>query len=283
MEKVDPIISYLKDNPYVTAILQWVVDFFDYQDLSSLPYVLLKILLIGITLEAIRMIIFMLKVRTEPKIKNYVLKNPNGKRILIVGDSTAVGKGAKLAEDTIAGKLGHDFPNSEIINLGVNGCLMSDVIRQLNSVKGQKFDIVIISAGGNDIVHFTKLKRLAKNLITVLDQAIEISNHRVLLLLYSNIGYAPIFPSYIKWLLKRRTNKIHEIFQNISYSIKVPCIKLFIDPKDNEMTLKERKKLFAADMIHPSSEGYRLWYNHMWKAMIEQGYVLHEVPRIDRL
>src|SRR3989338_7153591 len=45
----------------------------------------------------------------------FAVPNPKGeKRILIAGDSTAVGAGAAKPEDTIAGRLAHDFPQADI-------------------------------------------------------------------------------------------------------------------------------------------------------------------------
>ncbi len=38
-------------------------------------------------------------------------------RILIAGDSTGVGIGAKVPRNTIAGRLGRDFPHADITNI----------------------------------------------------------------------------------------------------------------------------------------------------------------------
>jgi len=197
------------------------------------------------------------------------------KKILIIGDSTAVGTGAAKPEDSIAGRLGRDFQNSEIINLGTDGSRTRDVMVQLKKVADQKFDMVIISTGGNDIWHFSNIKKLGRNLEEALDLAKEISNHKVILLLYNNIGSAPIFSFLIRGLLKRRARKVQEKFQNVAELKKVPCIELFAQEENNPF-LQNPDLLYAADKIHPSSEGYKMWYNRMWLSMVQRGYLFSD-------
>lgn len=193
------------------------------------------------------------------------------KRILILGDSTAVGTGASRSEDTIAGRLARDFPNAAIINRGVNGAVTADIGKQLQGAGEGKFNVVIISVGGNDAVHFTGRHEMQSALQASLKQAKEISNHRVLLLIYNNIASAPIFPAFIRWRLRRSADTMQLVFRKVAEEEQVPCIDLFSQGNDNPF-LREPRKFFAPDGIHPSSEGYRLWYNRMWRTLTERGY-----------
>lgn len=197
------------------------------------------------------------------------------KRILVLGDSTAVGTGADKPGDSLAGKLAHDFPHTEIVNLGEDGTLTRDALAQIKEVSDQEFDMVFISTGGNDIWHFTKLKSLENDLRELLRIAKRISNHRVILLLYSNISIAPIFPFFVQWFLIPRTRSIQEVFRQTAYEEEVPCIELFTKETDN-LFAQNRKKYFAADNIHPSSQGYHRWYARMWRKMAEEGHHFSE-------
>jgi len=195
------------------------------------------------------------------------------KKILILGDSTAVGTGARDKKASLAGRFAHDFPESDIVNRGINGAITRDVIKQLDNVENETFDLVVISVGGNDIWHFSRLGKLRRDLEQILKKAKQMSNQRVILLLYNNIGDAPAFSFLTRGLLRRRGKKVHEVFQQASTEEGVPCIELFATKKENPfMDPHKQKTLFAADGIHPSGEGYRYWYNRMWSEMVRQGY-----------
>jgi lysophospholipase L1-like esterase len=202
----------------------------------------------------------------------FAAPHPTGeKRILILGDSTAVGAGASAPEDTIAGRLAHDFPKADIVNLGINGSRTKDVLRALKAVADQRFELVIASVGGNDIWHFGSLLKLERNLHALLQAAKAVASGPVILLLYNNIGSSPIFPSFMRQPLKRRGVLIQELFRSVAGKENVPCIELFSNDEDNPF-LHEPNRFFSPDGVHPSSEGYRLWYHRMWRLLVARGY-----------
>lgn len=195
----------------------------------------------------------------------------SGKKILILGDSTAVGTGASRPEDTIAGRLAHDFPEARIYNKAENGGLVGNLNNQIKELNNETFDFIIVSAGGNDVWHMTRLKKLRKQLNEIIPQLTKLSDHRVIFLIYNNIGSAPIFPSIIQHFLKKRCHKVQGVIREVTYEYEVPTINLFSKDRNNPFA-KDPDSLFATDGIHPSSEGYRLWYNRLWRKMSENGY-----------
>lgn len=199
--------------------------------------------------------------------------NPGKKQILILGDSTAVGTGADSIQDSIAGRLMYDFPDAQITNLGKNGGLIRDVSQQIKQVAGQKFDLIIISAGGNDVVSLTRKKTIYSNLGFILKEALLMSNGRVFFLLYNNIGDAPIFPGFVRYFLKRRCHNIQYHIEKITNTMRVSLIEVFSNEKDNPF-IKHPETFFAKDGIHPSSLGYKLWYHRMWLELVRQGFRL---------
>ncbi len=192
-------------------------------------------------------------------------------RILILGDSTAVGTGADSKEATIAGRLAHDFPDAQIVNLGKNGGLIKDVSTQVTQVMTETFDMIIISVGGNDVWHMTRSRTIKKHLTYILSETKRMSNQRVLFLIYNNIGDAPLFPQPIRYFLKIRGEHIHHLIKTVAVMLHVPIIELFVNPQENPF-LKNPEKLFAGDGIHPSSRGYEVWYNRMWREMVRSGF-----------
>ena len=200
---------------------------------------------------------------------------PDSKKILIVGDSSAVGTGARKKEETISGRFARDFPHSDILNLATNGSLTRDVLKQFKQAGNTVFDLIIISTGGNDIWHYTKLKSLSRDLIEVLRLANAMSNHKVILLWFGNEGSAPFFPFFIRWFIMRRTEQVKKVFTEVVHSEGVPLVELFSSFEGNPF-IKDPKRFFARDKLHPSSEGYRLWYERMWRIMVQNGYLYDE-------
>lgn len=203
--------------------------------------------------------------------KPYTSANEQAKKILILGDSTAVGTGAHAPEETIAGRLAHDFPNAQIVNVSENGGLIKDLTKQIEKVSSQTFDIIIISAGGNDVWHFSRLNTIRKHLTQVLKRALAMSNHRVIFLHYNSIASAPLFPLLIQYFLKIEEKRIYKAIHAVAMELQVPIINLFTEETDNPF-LKNPKDLFARDGIHPSSRGYEVWYHRMWLEMVKNGY-----------
>jgi lysophospholipase L1-like esterase len=193
-----------------------------------------------------------------------------GKRILILGDSTAVGVGATKAEFSIAGRLGKFLPTCEIRNLGQNGARTMDVLEQLEQVKNETFDLTIISVGGNDAWHFTSLRSLKYSLMLIVDEANRISNNRVLFLIYSNIGSAPLFPAPLRVMLGKRSKKIRDLFLHITTERGAYAIDL----STNNDSLKKdtQSTYYAEDRIHPSDNAYAIWYKDIWRYIARKNF-----------
>lgn len=207
------------------------------------------------------------------KPKSYVREGNN--KILIVGDSTAAGTGSGDIERTLGGYLARDFPKTDIINKSVNGSLTGQVVDQLVSVASEKFDMILISTGGNDVWTFTRSKKIKIQLTAAIDLAKMMSNHRVVLVFFGNEGSAPFFPLFMSGLLLKQTERVRQIFNEVANHEKVPFIELFSKPEGNPF-IKEPGHFFAPDGLHPNEFGYWEWYKHLWKLMISENYFFQE-------
>lgn len=193
------------------------------------------------------------------------------KRILIAGDSTAVGTGARDQYHTLAGYFAQDFPGVDIENVAKNGSYIKDVASQLERAEGDTYDMIMISTGGNDVWAFTKAKSIRKNLTEILKKAKEMSNHRVILIFFGNEGSAPFFPKPLRKILMRRTQKINKILIDVASEARVPLIELFTTVEGNPF-VRNSKKYFALDGLHPNDEGYWFWYKIIWRRIVKEGY-----------
>lgn len=182
-------------------------------------------------------------------------------RILVVGDSTGVGTGASRPPDSIAGRLYRDFPHSEVVNRAHNGARVEDVTRQLDHDDDRGFDIVLVQVGGNDILRFTDLNRLRGTIGDVLEEAGERGQH-VIFISTGNVGLAPAFFPPLNWIYTERTRKVRAVFMEVAAHTGVEYVDLFKE-KDEDPFLRDPNLYYAADYLHPGSEGYRLWYEEL--------------------
>ena len=180
-----------------------------------------------------------------------------GLKILVIGDSTVVGTGASSAEQSIAGLVGKTFPEATIVNQGVNGAKVNDLIDRLEELDDH-FDLVMVHIGGNDILRFTDYGQLGLGIDKVLDLAKE-KGDKVTLTTTGNMGTARLLPFGTRWIFEKRTRKVREIFKPMAEKKGVFYVDLFRE-KPVDPFAQDPGKYYAADSFHPSDEGYADWY-----------------------
>lgn len=183
----------------------------------------------------------------------------SSQRILIIGDSTAVGTGASSPETSLAGLLGSHYPNATIENRGVNGAKITDLKARFESLKNKRYDLIEIHIGGNDIVRFTNLKKVEQDLKTVLSQAKKLSDN-VLLITSGNVGTSVLFPAPSRFMFTKRTRQVREIFIRVAKIHDVSYVDLFHEAAEDPFA-KDPAKYYATDFFHPSDAGYQFWFD----------------------
>jgi lysophospholipase L1-like esterase len=184
-------------------------------------------------------------------------------RVLVVGDSTGVGTGAARPEDSVAGRIAAEFPGIEVINLARNGAKAKDAMVQIESVGEARFDIVLVQVGGNDILGFTDLGELRDDIRQVLTKAGE-KGQSILFMSTGNAGLAPAFFPPVSWIYAARTRDARAVFMDASRERGIQYVDLFRE-RGNELFLSDPDRYYAQDYLHPSSEGYRIWYEELKK------------------
>lgn len=182
------------------------------------------------------------------------------RRILVVGDSTAVGTGASAPLASLPGLIGHDHPQWRIDNLSANGARYADVVAQLQRASAG-YDLVLVLAGGNDVIRFTSKDALRSQI----EQVVELAQHRgerVVLMPCGNVGHAPFFIPPLSWAMARRSKSLHEVVSEISATRQVGYVRL-LKPRDEDPFVARSKVLNAADGLHPSDAGYQEWYREL--------------------
>lgn len=191
-------------------------------------------------------------------------------RLLVVGDSTGVGTGATSALHSLVGMIGRAYPRWLIENRAQDGAKFADVVGQLG--QGGRFDIVLVQAGGNDVIRLRGLDALRVDIKQVADLARQ-RGTTVVLMPAGNVGNAPFFFPPLSWWMTLRSRALHSAVQEVAASTGAIYVNLFHERSDDPFVID--KALNASDGLHPSDAGYRLW----WQALMGHHKVAQVLSR----
>lgn len=176
-------------------------------------------------------------------------------RMLVVGDSTGVGTGASAPESSLPGLLARDHPRLWIENRAQDGATFARVAGQLE--RAGQFDIVLLMAGGNDVIRLRSPQDLRDDVERALALATERAGH-VIVMPAGNVGNAPFFFPPVSWEMTRRSRALHRIVREAAARHGATYVDLFRERDDDPFV--RQPGLNARDGLHPSDAGYREWH-----------------------
>lgn len=178
-------------------------------------------------------------------------------RLLLVGDSAALGVGADRPQHALAGLLAADFPGAQVLNLSRSGAVLADVHAQLRSAD-TGFDAAVLVAGGNDILRRRGVAQIAVD-ADALMAALSHKSSTVVWLGVANIGLAPLFVPPWSWWVSARVRRARRLFRTAAQRHGACYVDFFREARDDVFS-REPLRYFAAEGIHPSSSTYRYCY-----------------------
>ncbi len=179
-------------------------------------------------------------------------------RLLVVGDSTAVGTGASGPSTSVVGLLAQAFPGLLIENRARDGAMFGAVVDQLAG--DAAFDMVLVMAGGNDVVRLRGLQAMQADI----DRTVARARERaalVVLLPAGNVGNAPFFYPPVSWLMTWRARRLHGFVQQAAARHGALVVNLFRARSADPFV--QQPALNAADGLHPADAGYRVWFDEL--------------------
>jgi lysophospholipase L1-like esterase len=183
------------------------------------------------------------------------------RRLLIAGDSTAVGTGASSPAHSLAGLIAQQQPALQIENRARDGALFADVAEQL--LRPGRFDVVLVQAGGNDVIRLRGMDAMRKDIDDLLDAARQRADV-VIVMPAGNVGNAPFFFAPWSWWMTQRAREMHPLVPAAAARSNAVYVKLFEERDDDPFV--RQPELNASDGLHPSDAGYRVW----WQVLQEQ-------------
>ena len=183
--------------------------------------------------------------------------------LLVVGDSTAVGTGASSPGTSLPGLLARDHPTLQIVNRARNGARFADIVRQLEAIGDQRFDVIVLLGGGNDVIRLTANEALEESIAGT--AALARTHARLVILMPSgNVGNAPFFFAPLSWLMTERSRALHRMVREAATENRAVYVNLFKEKADDPFALRP-DELHARDGLHPNDAGYLLWYSELNK------------------
>lgn len=197
-----------------------------------------------------------LAAQSEPFEQRGAVQRSGGGRLLIVGDSTAVGTGATSPQASVAGLIGRDFPGLGVVNRAQDGARFAEIAGQLQG--SDSFDAVLILGGGNDVIRLTGKDRMTEEVTQTLGAASRLAP-MVVILPSGNVGNAPFFFPPWSWLMTKRSRDLHAITRTAAAQTGALYVNVFAERAADPFA-QQPKLYHAADGLHPSDAGYALWY-----------------------
>ncbi|MBI2812003.1 MAG: SGNH/GDSL hydrolase family protein [Candidatus Melainabacteria bacterium] len=182
-------------------------------------------------------------------------------RYVVMGDSTTAGRGAAPENSITMGTARHLAEKYDVtlINLSASGARMKDLLaKQLPEAKQAKPDVVLLSVGANDIVHFTPDGQIKSDLHRIIAELIE-SNPKISIVVPGSgeVGACPRFEQPLRLVAGWQTKRVNDIIKSTALA----C------PGTTWIPLAERTgelfgrdpTLFSQDRFHPNDRGYYIW------------------------
>jgi len=120
--------------------------------------------------------------------------------------------------------------------------------------------MVLVIAGGNDVVRLRGLAALQRDVDRVTRRARERAD-LVVLLRAGNVGNAPLFFAPVSWLMTWRSRQLHALVRKATSSQSALYVNLFHERADDPFV--RQPQLNAVDGLHPSDAGYQAWFDEL--------------------
>lgn len=187
-----------------------------------------------------------------------------GNSVLVLGDSTAVGIGADLPSESVAGRVSDYLKSDRVENYAVSGAVTSDLNGQMKNAALPRYRLILIQIGGNDIIRFKPAEGAGEELRAAIRNLPDAE--KIVLISAGDVGGATLFPWPVRPFHTRLNTKYHETFARIANEEGVTYVNFGNSPATKQINEKSEIYL-AADGLHPSSEGYRLWFEEIQSSL----------------
>ena len=178
--------------------------------------------------------------------------------LLILGDSAAAGVGVEHQDDALLGAILHELKNDFEIDWKLQaktGDTSSKVIRALDQMEVQHYDVIVTSVGVNDVTKLIPVEvwiQKQEQLYSKIQQ--KFSPKLIIAAGVPPMNMFPALPNPLAWLFGQYAKQMNQQLEKfVNQQVNMQWIEYDIE-KYRAMNLQ-----MAADGFHPSKEVYTLW------------------------
>ena len=166
-------------------------------------------------------------------------------RLVVVGDSTAVGTGAESLDDAIPGRLGK-LLGARWRAVGTNGYTSAEVLREhIDDAAGGPADVAVMLVGWNDALKLRSGRSYARDLAALIERLKAASPQgRVVVVAPPAFGDFAVLPQPLRMALGAHAAGLTKIAEQVA------------DEHEVDFAPGFDGKSVASDGFHPDGEGY---------------------------
>jgi len=184
-------------------------------------------------------------------------------RLLIIGDSSAVGVGTSHQDEALLGHMRKRLSQTNTVYWSVDaktGATTADTIAHLEGRPPQKFDIVSVSLGVNDVTARVPLKEWLQQ-FAILFQLVDLKFQADVICVSGipPIRYFPLLPQPLRWVLGAQAARFNRALRKL-VSNRTGC--RFI-----EMDFEHNVSQMSPDGFHPGPKIYSVWGSKVYRAI----------------
>lgn len=189
--------------------------------------------------------------------------------LVVLGDSTGAGRGADYESGVAVGSaraLAGMGRRVTLVNLSVSGATHADVrAGQLDAAVSARPDVVLLSAGANDVTALRGAGSIAADLGAIVDRLrAGAPDLPIVVTGAPDVGAAPRLAQPLRAIAGWRVGQVNDELEEV-----VRSRRLVLAPiaERTGPAFRRDRALFAADGYHPSAAGYALWLEVIREAL----------------
>jgi lysophospholipase L1-like esterase len=193
-------------------------------------------------------------------------------RLVLLGDSTALGVGVDQVGDTVGGQLaamlaeGPGGRRVELSSVAVARSRSIDLGAQVSrALVGRRPDVAVILIGGNDAIRFTPIATAAEHLASAV-RRLRAAGSAVVVGTCPDLTAAYAFPPPLRHLMGWRSHQLAHAQKTATRAASGIVVDL---GATTGAVFRADVGTFCHDGYHPSADGYRVWAHALLPAVLE--------------
>lgn len=194
-------------------------------------------------------------------------------RLMIIGDSSALGIGVTTQSDALLGQLTKRLEDHATVAyelVAQTGARTVDVLGWIDDLPETKYDVVVTALGVNDVTKGVSLRRWLRQQALLVDQITSrFGCAKVIVSGLPPVGQFPLLPHPLRWVLGRQAARFDRHLHALAAQ-RSDCVALQFNMGLDESNM-------SADGFHPGPTVYARWADEVAQIVLSDPDMLDGV------